>query len=210
MNKNFKDLTGKIYGHLIVINLHHIKRRAYWLCRCNCGNITICISSILNSGNTKSCGCQKLSGIERNRFKHGMVGTRVYHAWSSMIQRCANPNNISYKNYGARGITVIQPWLDSFMNFFNDMGYPPTTKHEIERINNDLGYSSDNCKWATRQEQSLNRRTNKFINYQGDRIVYSEWAKRMNMNIHTLYGRLRAGWSYDRIISEPVRHFHRL
>lgn len=82
-----------------------------------------------------------------------------------MKQRCLNPNNNQFHNYGARGITVCDRWLDSFENFYNDMGEPPTSSHSLDRIDNDRGYSPDNCRWATPSEQTYNRRDYKRPKY---------------------------------------------
>lgn len=91
------------------------------------------------------------------KIKHGMSKTPEHVAWRMMIQRCTNTNNARYENYGGRGISVCERW-NSFENFFHDMGYRPTPHHSLDRKNNDGDYTPDNCRWATRSQQQLNKR----------------------------------------------------
>lgn len=100
-----------------------------------------------------------------------MKHTAIYRVWQNMKSRCLNPNIPNYKDYGARGITICKKWSDSFVAFYEDMGEPPTKYHMLERKNNDGNYNKRNCKWATRQEQNLNKRQQKFINKFGYRGV---------------------------------------
>ena len=157
------DLTGKIFGSLTVIQRSKTKNKlhAYWDCVCECNPtkvISICAQSLIN-GNTKSCGCGK------GNKKHGLSNTNFYFVWSAMKQRCDNENNINYKHYGERGIDYSEDW-DFFEKFFEDM-YEEYEEHikqfgrnetQLERINNNKGYSKDNCCWVTRQENLNNRR----------------------------------------------------
>lgn len=159
------DLTGMRFGRLTVLNDEGMAKNKHyqWKCRCDCGNITIVGMSNLKSGTTSSCGClQSEKTRERNRklcTTHGLSNTLIYSIWRAMIARCTNPNNNSYHDYGKRGIKVCDRWLD-VRNFFADMGERPDDL-TLERIDNNLGYSKENCCWASHTTQSRNQRVQK-------------------------------------------------
>lgn len=132
----FIDLIGKKFRRLIVIKRVDNDRqgRCRWLCKCDCGKETIVVGYNLRNNHTKSCGCLN---IEHGHVANGKM-TITYQSWNHMKQRCTNPNNGHYKNYGGRGITVCGQWL-KFENFLDDMGERPSTGHSIDRKKKRIG-----------------------------------------------------------------------
>ena len=126
-----------------------------------------------------------------------------YYVWHSLKARCNCKTNKCYSFYGARGITVCDRWLQ-YKNFLADMGRRPTPKHTIERIDNSMGYSPDNCRWATMLEQSNNTRKNVWIEFNGNRKTLAQWERELEFSHGTIRTRLKRGWTIqDAITIKP-------
>lgn len=170
------DLTGNKYGMLTVLGEsgRNKNKMKIWRCKCECGNETLVTTNNLKRGHTQSCGCL----FNKTMIKHGMCNTRLYRIWHNIKQRCNNPNRSCYKNYGGRGIKVCDEWLEDFLNFYNwsiNNGY--SEELELDRINNDKGYSPDNCRWVTHSENNRNKRNNHYLTYQGKTLTLMEWQE---------------------------------
>lgn len=154
------DLTGKTFGRLTVRSKSVTRgpsNSTYWECVCECGGRSRATTHQLTHGKVVSCGCLFSEMVAERNTKHGMMGHPLYTTWRSMMDRCYRKNCRGHKNYGARGIGVCENWRD-FSRFVADMGDKPSPEHSLDRIDNGLGYSASNCRWATRQEQNRNKR----------------------------------------------------
>lgn len=141
------------------------------------------------------------------RKTHGMGKTSEYSIWSMMKDRCVNPNSTAFSYYGGRGIRVCDRWLESFENFFEDMGKRPSKKHQLDRIDNDGDYSPENCQWRTVKQQHRNKRNNVWIEFDGKKKILSDWAREYGLAPKVLHGRISLGWSMERALTEPVGQY---
>lgn len=158
----------------------------------------------LKSGNTKSCGCIQKEKVRANSLKHGHARgykkSKVYAVWSSMVDRCRNPMNNRFENYGGRGIDVCDRWL-KFENFIDDMGYFDGLT--LDRKDNDKGYCKENCRWATRIEQANNKTTNRFIHHNGKKLTAPQWDRELGLKLGTTRSRLFIlGWTNERALNK--------
>lgn len=161
-----KDLTGQRFGRLTVIARagSDAQSKATWCCLCDCGRKVVVTGTKLRRNNTRSCGCLKGEVARKRLVIHGKTNTRLFPIWQSMKDRCHCPSHHAYKHYGARGIFVCDEWRYDFMKFYEwamENGYDenaPIGKCTIDRIDNDKGYSPDNCRWVDMKVQNNNKR----------------------------------------------------
>ena len=194
------DISNQKYGYLTALIFCFYKnKKVYWLCKCHCGNLKAIRKSHLMSGLTKSCGCFKNKMISIANGTHHKRNSSIYNRWIGMRDRCYNKNSRVYYRYGGRGITVCEKWRYSFENFLKDMGEPIGKNYSIDRIDNDVNYEPANCRWATPREQSLNRKSNIFLEYKGRVKCQKEWAQELGINQNTISKRVKRGESFDSI-----------
>lgn len=198
------EMIGKRFGKLVVIEESAVRNpyasKAYWVCKCDCGNITKPIlGTALRNGNTKSCGCFKTEQIRKSNTRHGGCGDRLYSVWNAMNNRCINPKNTHYKYYGGRGITVCDEWQNSFEAFrvwAIKSGYDYNAKYgecTLDRIDVNGNYCPENCRWATGREQSNNKRNNLLIEIDGRELTSTQWADECGVSSATIRYRYKNG-----------------
>ena len=194
MGRPFKDLSGNTYGFLNVLKKAETTgKNARWECRCICGKITTVESRKLRTGKIKSCGCKRGILKIQSMGTHGKTNTRLYSMWHSMKSRCNYDTKGSERYYG-RGIKVCSEWEHDFIAFHNwavNNGYKDNLS--IDRIDNNKGYSPDNCRWVDLDIQNNNRSTNKYLEIEGEEKTIAEWAKITGIKYETIRSRLARG-----------------
>lgn len=197
------DLSGRVYGRLTVLCREgNLYGKVGWKCKCECGNELIVAGADLKGRNKASCGCLKRDIARLKNFSHGMTETAEYRAWCKAKSRCTVESDPSYKNYGQRGIMMCPQWLNSFENFFADMGPKPDGNYSIERLNVNGDYEPGNCVWATQLEQSRNKRNTVRVIHEGESVSLHALADRLRVPYMRLYKRIFIhGWDVERAVS---------
>lgn len=215
-----KDITGVRFTRLVAL---HITRKTehsgnMWLCRCDCGTVKEVVYGKLLSSNTKSCGCLKKkisleSGLalvemhrlereERKRLDPLTPEQRrtTYNTWRGMKERCHNPNNNHWHIYGTKGITVCEKW-QQFSGFLEDMG-PRPKGMSLDRIDGNGNYEPGNCRWATPSQQSRNTERNIWLEWQGRRQTFKDWATELGLYERGLAYRIER-WGLEKAMTTP-------
>lgn len=214
-----KPLNGIRFGRWTVLYEDGRSKSgsATWLCRCDCGTLRSVEGRSLRKGLSKSCGCvaseHRVEASRKITTKHGGKNERLYAVWNGILERCLNPNDKHYMDYGGRGITVCEEWRDyaKFRDWALANGYNPAAKHgecTIDRIDNNAGYFHDNCRWVDSMTQCNNRRTNHLLTFNGETYTISEWARITGIRKDTIRRRIMLyGWSVDRALSEKTHNY---
>ena len=208
-----KDISGNRYGRLVVLTKcgHAVdkkgrKRELFWECRCDCGRIAKAKSSRLTAGVTRSCGCIRDESRQKHKnaaLTHGMSYRPEYAAWKDMKRRCDKATFKQYKDYGGRGIGYSKRWED-FSAFYADMGARPKG-HSLERKDNNKGYGPNNCRWATRSDQALNRRTAKLVTVGSETGALASFLPRETLAYKRAQDRIARGWEPEKAIRTPSK-----
>lgn len=213
-----RNLTGKRFGKLTVIERLSCKKAdgsaIHWRCRCKCGRESIVRDQALRHKGQAACKCI--------HFRHGGAPRKgmgsLYTCWCRIRTKCFDSNHKDWDFYGGRGIRVCQRWRKSFAAFRDDVGEKPTSLHTLDRIDNDGHYSCGKCseccrrgwglnvQWATRREQSRNRRVCQRLTYQGRTQLLTDWARELGISASTICHRMKAyGWSAEKSLATPVK-----
>lgn len=205
------NLTGMRFGRLVVTGEAPSRGYERMLeCQCDCGNKTVISRNSIRSANGRSCGCLRRDRTSAANTTHGLSGSRLEKIFKNMKNRCTNPKDKHYKDYGGRGITICKKWMSNRKLFFIwalANGYRDGLS--IDRIKNNKGYSPKNCRWVTQKVQANNKRGNRVIKYRGLRLTVSQWAARSNIHVTTLRSRISAGWGFPRAIAAPLYGYRR-
>lgn len=206
-----KYLTPGLRFGRLVIQMFTGERilKDLYQCLCDCGTEVEVTGYRLASRTkpTRSCGClRRDSGIQAGKANatHGLSHTYLYDIWRQILRRCFNPKDPSYSNYGGRGVSLYPPWRD-FLRFnqyvLSRLGHRPTNKHSIDRIRNNSDYKPGNLRWATRSEQNFNQRRNRFVLFQGKKVLIAKLAEQHNIPYSTLYSRIERGLTSEKAVT---------
>ncbi len=188
----------------------------FGLFKCYCGKEFETVINYVKFGKTISCGCFRKDLLKAKIPKELLamgdtikdINPSEYKIWIGMKTRCYKSNTISYKNYGGRGIQVCDKWIDKdrgFFNFYNDLGKRPSLGYSLERIDVNGNYCPENCKWATRKEQSRNKRNSILITYNDKTQCLKDWSKETGIHYNTVFYRLFRGWPISKVFTHPIQ-----
>lgn len=170
------------------------EKRKRGLFLCVCGNEFEAIISQVKNGNTRSCGCITKKLKSESLTTHGLTNSQTLSSWNAMVTRCTNPNSINYKRYGAAGIKVCDRWLNSFPCFLKDMGERPSRGHTLDRFPDIHGnYEPGNVRWATRKEQSENKKNTVYVEYNSSCFILYQLAPLLNIRYNKLWYMFKHG-----------------
>jgi hypothetical protein len=187
-----RRMIGKRFGRWIIDSLHNLAPGKKWNCICDCGTEKSVYEYSLKNGSSQSCGCLTRDRSIETHSTHNGTYKPEYRVWAAMKSRCSNPKDLSFHNYGGRGIKVCESWL-SFENFYTDMG-PCPKGLELDRINNDGNYEPGNCEWVTKSANDRNRRNTLMLTLNGVTKAMKTWSEEYGIPHHTVRYRIKRGW----------------
>lgn len=196
-----KDITLGQFNKLFVLGFAGVTatRAAIWVCLCECGKIVNVPAS--NLRRQISCGCEARKNVIKASTTHGMTKTSEFDIWSGMRKRARSVGDKYYPRYGAKGIGMSDEWFDSFEKFYMDMG-PRPKGCSVDRIDNSKGYSKENCRWASFNQQNRNRSSNHLLTFRGESKCITEWAEQIGVRKDTLRRRICVyGWSVEKALT---------
>lgn len=200
MVKFIKELPPLIYQDYK--RLRKIRKGLYL---CNCGKE---FETRIRKTLPKSCGCILKKGMHRTHNKSKI--SKTYITWLSIKQRCYNPKDSYYKDYGGRGIKMQDNWINNFELFYKYIGERPNNNFSNERIDVNGNYEEGNIKWATQIEQANNRRNNKLIEFDNKKLTLSQWEKELGISQDVLWARLNRGWSIEKSLTFQLKNIKKL
>lgn len=204
MKISIDQYIGKKINRWTIISANILNTKK-WNCRCECGTEKAVNSYTVRNGISKSCGCLSSEIATKESTTHGLSKSSEYHIYRTMVSRCYNENNKTYKRYGGRGIKVCDRWLNSFENFIEDVGFRPGKGYSLERKDNEKGYSPENCVWADALTQGNNCRSNKIIIIDGQSKTMAQWARFYNIRYSAVAQRItKLKWDYLKAFTTPV------
>lgn len=200
----FADITGRKFGRITVIDLSGVSKngKKVWNCVCDCGVEKRILSGSLLSGRTKSCGCLSVDTSRENATIHNHCYENIYSIYKGIKSRCYNKNHKNYSTYGGRGVIMCDRWLNDVNLFILDMGPRPSTRHSVDRIDNNGNYEPSNCKWSTQKEQCNNNSRNHPITWNGITKNIGQWAELTGINRNTIRDRINAGLEPEQIFEK--------
>lgn len=225
VSKRRLDIKGQKFGRLTAIApcKHPETGVSTWLCQCDCGNQTFVVAGYLRNGSIQSCGCGKFNVGQysaNHMTKHGATSRnnndrslkRLYGVWCNMKQRCCNPSCSEYHNYGGRGITICDEWINDFCSFRDWAiahgydGNAPRGQCTLDRIDVNGNYEPSNCRFVSQSVQSNNRTNSRLFIIDGVSHTASEWSQIYNTDAQLVRGRIDRGWDIERALTEPVHN----
>lgn len=199
---NDRGFVGQRFGNLVVKDIRKGEKHYEWFCECDCGKSKWSRAEYVYCGKSKSCGCGKALGGKKNK----KIDTRLHRLWKGMLERCTDPKNPEVmRRYAGRGIRVCDEWQDyeNFRDWSFSHGYNDALS--IERIDNDAGYSPDNCKWIERPKQARNRCTTMWVEYQGRTMSFAEACEIAGVPYKRAFSRVKLlGWPIAAALETPV------